>query len=254
VLFLLKKGYYSCRFLLRYYFTKFAFLYRLIAFFRRNPFRVTSEKTVLLDGFPRSANSLCEAAILNSGFSFSSLAHHTHSIGSIKRALDLNLLVVIPFRVPDSVVASNVEMYEGAISTDAVLLGYIMFHRQLYSLIKSLSVERSRNLFLIDFDNIKDDIQFVLFEMFKRGLIVSYPTVNDDYILKSLHDVDRIGSGRNSGVVERYSLSASAEHINQRKQKLKTFGDFCKLSSYYNIAANLHSNIRSLKKSSCGSP
>jgi hypothetical protein len=93
---------------------------------------VDKERTHLcIEGYPRSANSFCTRLFwLANPEERNHVAHHTHAIGSIARALRFRIPVILLVRNPVDAIVSAC-MYKGTEFLDYYVRHYIAFHKWL---------------------------------------------------------------------------------------------------------------------------
>jgi hypothetical protein len=99
------------------------------------------ERTVLVvEGFPRSANTYVVAALYETNPQLRGrVAHHLHSYRSVMEGARRGLAVVVLVRAPLDAVASLIQRYPD-LSARLALRQYIAFHRRLLPLLPSLIV------------------------------------------------------------------------------------------------------------------
>ncbi len=88
---------------------------------------LTPETGLVLEGFPRSANTWAEAVIRQAGPDLT-LAHHSHASAHVKAALLRRVPVMVLYRDPEQAVASLLAMYGRRVSARAAFTDYAAFY------------------------------------------------------------------------------------------------------------------------------
>lgn len=119
-------------------------LYELV-FRRINPRsvgRLVDKETVLvIEGFPRSANTWLTATFELALPTGVQIAHHTHAAAQVRKGVRHGLPVVLLIRRPRDAVSSLVVRSQG-MSIWAALLGYIAFHLGIWSVARRCTIVR----------------------------------------------------------------------------------------------------------------
>lgn len=95
---------------------------------------VTPQTDLLIEGFPRCANTWTEALIREAGQDRLKLAHHSHAAAHVKRALSLDVPALILFRDPDAAVASLLVLSENTLDAKGAYLDYVRFYKTAWPL------------------------------------------------------------------------------------------------------------------------
>jgi hypothetical protein len=92
------------------------------------PSRVRNDSQFLLDGYPRSANTLACFRIqtMNPGLQF---AHHTHKPSQLKKAVRLGIPVIVLVRRPLDAVRSVLRVDPRAYEVNECLKDYVQFYK-----------------------------------------------------------------------------------------------------------------------------
>jgi hypothetical protein len=116
------------------------------------PLRVTAHTQVVIEGFPRSANTYAVVSfeLANPGVV---VAHHTHSPVMLRRAVDRGLPVALLVRDPRAAATSLCLRYSG-LSVRQALLQYLRFYRAAHAL--------REGLVAVDFSQAVDDMGGVI--------------------------------------------------------------------------------------------
>lgn len=107
---------------------------------------------VVIDGFPRSANSYARYAAIVAAGDSAGVAGHTHSPQTLRLAAELGIPAVCVVREPLACVSSLV-VHERGISANAGLRAWQRFHRR---------VADDWGIALVSFDSVVDDFGAVL--------------------------------------------------------------------------------------------
>lgn len=134
----LPKRWVSLRYIARTLISLLPFLY-MSTFPKVNPLgadRLVAANTVLVvEGFPRSANTWLTAFFELILGPHAHIAHHTHAAAQVRRGVALRIPVVVPIRAPYEAVSSLVVRTPG-LSLSAALIGYIAFHLAIWDVAK----------------------------------------------------------------------------------------------------------------------
>lgn len=105
-------------------------------------FRVTKETELVIEGFPRSANTYALHTFLHiQSPRRPKVAHHIHTVAHVKAALKLNKPVLLLVRDPKGSVAS-LKMRRRNVPVDILLMRYVIFHRGLERYLENVIVAR----------------------------------------------------------------------------------------------------------------
>ena len=105
---------------------------------RRNKFKdiiVNNNTEIVIEGYPRSANTFAVAAFVYSQGRDVSIARHTHAPAQLILAVNARLPVIFLIRKPMDAVISLV-IRDEAISLKYALQTYIWYHRSLLTIVK----------------------------------------------------------------------------------------------------------------------
>lgn len=92
---------------------------------------MNAETDIVLEGYPRSANSYFEAALRAKLSADVRLAHHTHSRGQIDEAVRLGKPCVVLVRNPIDAIVSHLEESERLSSPNVLLREYKIFYNRI---------------------------------------------------------------------------------------------------------------------------
>jgi hypothetical protein len=115
--------------------------------------RVDRDTGVVIEGFPRSANSYARIAFLLANPDVE-VCSHTHSYRTVTRAIELGVPVIVLIRDPEEAIASSTQ-YEGGVKPIVAIRGYRKFHRHIARI-------PSDRLVLADFDEVVRDFGSVI--------------------------------------------------------------------------------------------
>lgn len=86
-----------------------------------------SATDLVIEGFPRSANTWAEAVIRQAAPRLN-LAHHAHAAAHVMAAVQANVPVMVMYRAPDAAIASLLAMYGPRVSARAAFADYAAFY------------------------------------------------------------------------------------------------------------------------------
>jgi len=112
---------------------------------------------ICIDGYPRSANSF-SVRMFRQANPDSKIAHHTHSIANIEKAIECNIPVVVLIRNPEQAIVSSVIAHEKN-NVDEEICRYIDFYDWVY--------RRMDKIVLADFDKVINDFNSVIVDINK---------------------------------------------------------------------------------------
>ena len=190
-------------------------LFFLVNRFRRPEMLVDRETDLVIEGFPRSANSFAEAAMRVSQVREIKLAHHTHASCQILRAAELSLPVLILFRDPDDAVASLLEMYDINVGSSFAYSEYVEFYEV---------VLRAREAFLLaHFTIVTSDFPRIINSLNERfKLNLANVEMTDEVAASIREEMDRNSQRYHAGRNERYSHAQSEAFKSERERRLRS--------------------------------
>lgn len=162
---------------------KYPFLFLLIQRYRhRNRNKIFFNNRIVgkhcdlvIDGFPRSANSFCVKAFTNAQLPQKvQIGHHLHSIAAIKRAIQLKLPIIVVIREPyDAIVSygsftiqlknfynNNKKKYSEEWRIKWDIQYYIDFYSEIYKIMD--------HVILAPFDEVTNDFGLIINKMNKK--------------------------------------------------------------------------------------
>ncbi len=98
---------------------------------KNGAYLVEHDTDLVIEGFPRSANSFFEAAVRMRHQNPLKLSHHTHARSNIDRAIQLSVPCVVLLRNPIDAVISYMEESEKLSSPNVLLREYIIFYQNI---------------------------------------------------------------------------------------------------------------------------
>lgn len=188
-------------------------LYMLYARLGGLRFQLNRHTDVLVDSYPRSANSFFEAAFSRAHGGGISVAHHSHAAGQVLSGVKRGLPAVVLLRSPRDAIASFFEMNGGDYSIELCTREYVAFYTALLPVLSEIIVVETETL---------EERFFDLMQLLRR----EYNLKLDAYELTSsvraelMRDVDETGRKRNGFKAERYSESLSNEEKKIRRDRL----------------------------------
>lgn len=175
------------------------------------------DTNLVIEGFPRSANSYAEAAFaVSQAGRRLIIASHSHAAAQVIAAVKRDLVTLVLFRNPDDAVASHLEMLPARISPESLFKDYSGFYR-------TIMPYRDRFV-LISFETCIGDFGAVVSRVNARfGTDFIVPLVDDRFVAEVNGMRDTISEGR-VGRVVRYSERkprAVLEARDARKRAIK---------------------------------
>lgn len=184
-------------------------LYTLYARAEGLQFQLNDRTSVLVDSYPRSANSFFEAAFTRAHGGRAEVAHHSHAAAQVLEGVRRGLPAVVLLRTPRHAIASFFEMNGGDYSIALCTREYIAFYSALLPVLDQLIVVETDTLEQRFFD-----LMMRLRDRF--GLELEPYEITPEVRADLMRDVDKTGRHRNGFTAERYSDSLS-----QREKKLR---------------------------------
>ncbi|HEX6859859.1 MAG TPA: hypothetical protein VF138_06635 [Caulobacteraceae bacterium] len=98
------------------------------------------DKLICIEGFPRSGNSFALTCVRERlGVPQARIAHHTHSIANVRRAVGLGLATYVMLREPRAC-CESMAPWGAARSVDDALGAYEAYHRALFALLDQVTI------------------------------------------------------------------------------------------------------------------
>lgn len=172
---------------------------------------VDDDTDLVVEGYPRSANSFTEAAFLHSQRELDiTLATHSHAAAQVIRAVDKSIPAVVLIRHPDQAIASMM-----AISADGDAAqhfrDYVAFYRPLAHLRAAfVTVEFSQAL--SRFDDVVRAVNS------KYGANLAVPVLDEHFDKGVERERDRVSQKR-VGQVPTYSAGAGETYLQERRDR-----------------------------------
>lgn len=143
---------------------------------------VKDDTTIVIEGYPRSANSLMVDAFIIAQTGYVPIANHSHHWGQVKDGVKKGIPVVVTIRNPIDAAASLL-VRRDEINAQTALSGYDVFHRKILPLKKQIQFVRFE-------DVIESPAQVVaqINERFSTCFEVPEDTVKDELRDKSLKE------------------------------------------------------------------
>jgi hypothetical protein len=190
-------------------------LYSIYARAEKLRFQITPETTVVVDSYPRSANSFFEAAFTRAHGGRERVAHHSHAAAQVLAGVRLGLPCVVLLREPEAAIASFFEMNGGDYPIDLCTLEYAVFYETLTSVANCIVVvetDELENQFYNLMVLLKDD----------WGLNLEPYHIDTDVRGELMTAVDETGQTRNGFSAEKYSDKRPVAERAQRAALLAT--------------------------------
>ena len=188
-------------------------LYALYARLGSLQFRFTDKTTVVVDSYPRSANSFFEAAFTLSHGGREVVAHHSHAAAQVLSGVHRGLPCIVLVREPEEAIASFFEMHGGNYPISLCTTEYITFYAALIPAIDKLIVVKTSQIEARFHDlmaHLRDE----------HCISVEPYEINEGNRSELFRSVDETGRKRNGFSAERYSEKLSAEKKQARREHL----------------------------------
>jgi len=188
-------------------------LYAVYARVRKLPFRLTKETQVVVDSYPRSANSFFEAAFTKAHEGRIEVAHHSHAAAQVLSGAARGLPCIILLREPEAAIASLYEMHGGQYPIWLCTQEYVTFYSAL--------VPALDKLMIITTETLETRFYRLMITLRDRWDLPVKPYEIDAAMRSELYKmVDKTGKARNAGASERYSERLNSEEKAQRRADL----------------------------------
>lgn len=203
---------------------------------------INKSTKLVIEGYPRSGNSFCEAAIrLSQGLDYA-LAHHTHASAHVLYALQKQIPCAVLYREPLAAAASLATQLPGHFKVDDLFQEYVKFYKPL--------IHREEVMF-VSFDHLISDVAGVLASIEKRFNLGWELDLESDFAHRALELVDNISSIRGTVPLGRepYSLHEDVENRKRREENKKDLERFILARSspaLYSKASHLYERMVTL--------
>jgi len=150
---------------------------------------------ICIDGYPRSANSF-SVRMFRKANPEAVIAHHTHAIANIKKAIDCGIPVIVLIRNPEQSVVSSVIAHENN-DIDNEIYRYVDFYDWILG--------RLPNVVIADFDMVVNDFNTIILNVndhFKTSYkILDDVKEADDQVKSDIEErFDALGQSRMSHI------------------------------------------------------
>lgn len=188
-------------------------LYRFLARRLGNARLITDDTDLVIDGFPRSANSYVEAAFTVSqrprGIA---IASHTHAAAQIIEATRRDLPTVLLYRDPDEAIASFIDMAAGGLNPSLLYREYVTFYGAVLPVIDRVALAPF-NVSTKDFPAVVKRTNALF------GTAFAIPVVDETFRVEVACWRDKVSRAR-SGRPTLYSESHDSETLAERVERL----------------------------------
>ncbi len=184
-------------------------------------YRVDDRTRLVVDGFPRSANTYAYMILRRALDDPVELAGHTHAAATVHAACQRSIPAIVISREPGSAVASFVQLRQG-ISLGAAISGYLRFHERIRPI--------AEKVLAVSFDDVIDDMGGVIDRCNERfGLdLTRYHKTGDTEraVMDEIEEASRQRRGdvREAGVARPSPLRRDAtdvlRHLSRQEQAL----------------------------------
>lgn len=177
-------------------------------------FRLTDTTEIVIDSYPRSANSFFEAAFTMAHKGQIEVAHHAHAAAQVLAGEKKGLPCVVLVREPEAAIASFYEMNGGHYPIWLCTQEYVAFYSALLPVLNNLVVLPTEFLELRFHD-------LMVFLRDQYALKLEPYEIDANVRADLFNMVDATGRARNGFAVERYSATLSAEAKAKRQANLE---------------------------------
>lgn len=191
-------------------------LYRVASGLRGNRQLARGNEDLVIDGFPRSANSWAEAAfrVSQSCGGPLHLAHHCHAAAQLLAGARLGLPTLVLVRAPTDAVLSYSEMLQVPVPLSQLFLDYVALYKPL--------LPRSDCFCFVGFESVTNDFGKVVQKLNATySLSFDVPVHNSEFVSRVREEMDRISIAR-TGQPTRYSGARGAEFAKERERRRNT--------------------------------
>jgi hypothetical protein len=181
---------------------------------------VTSRTEIVIEGYPRCANSFAVTAFLQSQAKPVNVAHHLHSIAQIRRGVQLSLPTLVLLREPRAAILSLAIRKEHA-SPKWAAEEYVDFH--------SGALKVSNHVVFADFEEVISDFGAVIRRLNDRfGCSFSEFVHTPENVAKCYEQIDSYEK-RDAGGVRATHVARPSEDRRQHKDAMAALLDSSKL-------------------------
>lgn len=228
------------RWLLRQFVSTRPVLWRLVCKLRSATSNMMDEDTVLAcEGYPRSANSFAEAALLLTQGNIR-IAHHRHVPAQLMIACELNKPALLLIRNPPDAIASMILRESEGASIRREIKAWMMFHEAVLPLKDQLVIS--------DFPTTINHFDEVLLELSKRFPNQIKPARTDNSCIskEAFGKIEEIAQSRNAGSKLNYGQSVTDQDRQLRKKRLAEIREiiFSEYPSEIEAAMKLYMDMR----------
>ncbi|MCI5055557.1 MAG: hypothetical protein MRY83_05570 [Flavobacteriales bacterium] len=194
--------------------------------------KVSTKTKIVIDGFPRSANTYAHQAFLESqgdGIQQGEIAHHIHKSYQIIEGVKRNIPVILLIRNPKDAVLSLV-IRQPKISIKTALKSYIVMHKQMLPYISSIIVSDFSQT-ISEFDKVLENVNDKYSSAFK---VFENDTLFQEKIKKQIENRKEALKGTNNTI----ALPNKAKH-KQKEILEKELG----MSALLNEATEIYQKV-----------
>lgn len=190
----------------------------LYAFARDKEIGVVSRATeIVIEGFPRSANTYAYAAFVYAQRRNVRVAHHIHGAAQVSLAAKLNIPTILLIREPKSAVASLV-VRDKSVNVGAALRQYLGFYRPVIALRGAVVVAPFENVI----HHFGETIEEVNARFGTRFSVYERTTENEAAVAKIIDEMDR----KDSGTPDGSALRVARPTVEKESQKANIESEF----------------------------
>lgn len=176
-------------------------------FARRNgAFLVKDSTDLVIEGFPRSANSFLETALRITLKPPFSLAHHTHARSQVESAVSRGIPCLVLVRNPIDAIVSYLEENEKLSSPNVLLREYVIFYRKIS--------KHDGNVKFISFESVVGNCEKVVQDIALWG---NLPLIDD---ASKLHDPKIVFDELTLNAFKRVGIIPAYRRTKTKKQQL----------------------------------
>lgn len=174
---------------------------------------LTKETDIVIEGFPRSANTYAVVAFYMSQQTPKLVAHHYHAAGHVIKGIKFGKPVVVLIRKPEDAISSLCVRHPN-ISIERAIKDYVAFYKPL--------LKYKEKVVVAGFDEIRNDYSIVLQEVnSKFGTNFDIPIIDDDFQDKCFRRIENRNKHKSGGKITETMIARPSEKRNLLKDKIK---------------------------------
>lgn len=213
-------------------------LYKFVAKNLREQAEITEkDSSFVIEGFQRSGNTFAWQLVREMYKNQLKIAHHTHSVASLKLAIKYNKKIIILIRKPlDSLVSAMIYRanYEKKDEFDKILKLFFDDYKSFYNFLKK--IKKNKNVFIVDFNELITNPKNFCREVSGFLNLKSEIPINNNFIDRVIKKqiIDEEERGQNKLMSTQFNLNKNSLKPKVRKEILiNQFISLGELTSIY---------------------